>query len=456
MNLTPCPTDDSLKKLASGMLSSDESTNLTEHVSQCENCAQVLASLKMKSGRNDTVVDSLRIRLPQESKPEAQDSRDHMAAIFEMSDDGQSHSNDASIKTPKSDLGELGQYRLIAKVGEGGMGTVYKARHSKLDKLVAIKLLPFQALTDSLAIKRFEREMKAIGRVEHSNVVAAFDAGQIDGQHYLVMEYIEGVDLAQLCRIVGDSQSRLPLGVTCEIIRQAALGLQHAHDQGLIHRDIKPGNLMLNEAGVVKVLDLGLARLQIEHLSQSGSIRGDEITGAGAVMGTIGFMSPEQARDSRRVDQRTDLYSLGATFYRLLTGTMPFSDKQYNTVGKMLVAITTLDPPSIRKAQPELPTPLVRLIDSMIERSPDSRTETARQVADAVQPYCVESLAGLSTGKLTESQQAWPLVASAPQNTDPGEPVRPESWNRVWSSPLLWLIAIALLAGLIYLASILR
>jgi len=227
----------------------------------------------------------------------------------------QSPDDDALLDRPS----ELGNYELISKLGHGGMGTVYKARHKQLDKTVAIKVQAMKRFGDKLATERFKREMRAIGRVQHPNVVVAHDGGQIGNEHFLVMEFVDGNDVSVLQRRHGI----LPVRIACEIIRQAAIGLQHAHDMGLIHRDIKPSNLMLETNGVVKVLDLGLARIEDELATDPSGSQTEqmsrELTSTGTTMGTIGYMSPEQVLDSSKVDQRSDLHSLGASLYKLLS-----------------------------------------------------------------------------------------------------------------------------------------
>ena len=196
---------------------------------------------------------------------------------------------------------ELSGYQLTEKLGQGGMGAVYKAVHTKLDKTVAVKILPADRLQDDEAVARFEREMKAVGKLDDPHIVRATDAGEADGTHFLVMEYVEGEDLGEILERYG------PLGLpeACEVIRQAASGLQHAHEHGLVHRDIKPSNLMLTAKGDVKLLDLGLALLDAEEDAPR------ELTHTGNIMGTVDYISPEQIRDTHNVDIRTDLYSLG-------------------------------------------------------------------------------------------------------------------------------------------------
>jgi serine/threonine protein kinase len=231
-----------------------------------------------------------------------------------------------SLPVEPAVIGTLGQYQLLEKLGEGGMGAVYKALHTKLEKVVALKVLkvlPANRLQNPNAISRFEREMRAVGKLNHVNIVAAHDAGEIDDKHYLVMELVDGIDLSELMRRVGPLNS----ADACELIRQAAVGLQHAHGRGMVHRDIKPSNLMLarTEDGepLVKVLDMGLALLDDQ---QTAARR--ELTTTGQMMGTLDYMAPEQGSDSHVVDIRADIYSLGATLFKLLCGKSPFSGEK--------------------------------------------------------------------------------------------------------------------------------
>lgn len=204
---------------------------------------------------------------------------------------------------------QLGVYRLLEKLGHGGMGTVYKAWHCRLKRLAALKVPPLDCILDGPALARFHREMELIGRLDHPNIVRATDAGEADGIPFLVMELVDGFDLRRLRQLLGP----LPAAEVCAIAYHTLLGLECLRENGLVHRDIKPSNLMLTPAGEVKILDLGLGRFGEAN-------RGEELTATGLTMGTADYMAPEQKADAHRVDIRADIYSLGCTMYKLLTG----------------------------------------------------------------------------------------------------------------------------------------
>ena len=195
------------------------------------------------------------------------------------------------------------RYRLIRKLGQGGMGTVYLAEHRLMRRQVAIKLIRSRYLGNPQFVERFRREMQAAASLSHPHIVTAHDAEEAAGNHFLVMEFVEGEPLDRWLA----QQGPLPAAEACGYIRQAALGLQLAHEQGMVHRDIKPHNLMRTTAGTVKILDFGLARV----LRESAVASGEHITAEGTVMGTADYMAPEQGRDSHRADIRADIYSLG-------------------------------------------------------------------------------------------------------------------------------------------------
>ena len=215
----------------------------------------------------------------------------------------------------------MDSYVLVERLGDGGMGAAFKARNWKLDVPRAIKIIRKDLLGNVTVVGRFLREIESTARLDHPNIIRVFDAGETEEGLYSVMEFIEGTDLGRLIRASGP----LPVAAACDCIHQAALGLQHAREKGLIHRDLKPANLLRAEQGhVVKLLDLGLARLQEQGDGILSGADRPALTQLGVIVGTVDFIAPEQARNSSAVDIRADLYSLGCTFYYLLTGRVPF------------------------------------------------------------------------------------------------------------------------------------
>ncbi|MGE0759911.1 MAG: protein kinase, partial [Pirellulaceae bacterium] len=238
------------------------------------------------------------------------------------------------------------------------MGTVYKAHHAALDRIVAIKVM--RLVKEPRAVTRFRREIRAAARLVHPNIVHATDADEANGTHYLVMEFVEGTDLAAYVR------ERGPLSVETAIqfLLQAAQGLEHAHQRGVVHRDMKPSNLLLDRDGTVKVLDMGLARLDSADGEQ------DQLTGTGQVMGTVDFMAPEQAQNTKQADARVDIYSLGVTLWYLLTGRILYSG---DSVLSKLLAHQRDPIPSLHEACPQASRELERVFTKMVAKSPDDR-----------------------------------------------------------------------------------
>lgn len=285
--------------------------------------------------------------------------------------------------TPRSPAGELppqaelGEYRLLEKLGQGGMGAVYKALHTRLEKIVALKMLPEGLSGDPRLIGRFEREMKAAGRVTHPNIIQAHDARQIGAVRFLVTEYVDGMDLERLAKCRG----RLPIAEACELARQAALGLQAAHEHGLVHRDIKPSNVMLTRQGLVKVLDLGLARMQ------AGPAAGEQATRSGLLMGTVDYMAPEQVSDCHNVDIRADIYSLGCTLYQLLSGKLPFGGPKFADPLEKMTAKMLHTPDPLRTLRRDVPERLAGVVERMMAKLPSDRYATPAEVAEALTPF---------------------------------------------------------------------
>ncbi|WP_339612450.1 serine/threonine-protein kinase [uncultured Rubinisphaera sp.] len=268
----------------------------------------------------------------------------------------------------------LGRYKLMNLLGRGEMSAVYMAEHIAMQRKCAIKVLPANRVKDTSYLGRFQREARAVATLDHPNIVRAYDVDQQNEGgaeiHFLVMEYVEGQSIEKLV----NSKGPMPFVEIADIIRQAAEGLFHAHNAGLVHRDIKPGNLLVSQNGTVKLLDLGLARFFKEDGEESLTIKHDE-----KVLGTADYLAPEQAVDSHNVDQRGDIYSLGCTFYFALTGHPPFTD---GTLVQRLLAHQTRQPPSIKVDRPDIPDSLLVIVEKMMAKKREDRYQTARELAD--------------------------------------------------------------------------
>lgn len=270
---------------------------------------------------------------------------------------------------------ELGKYRVLERLGAGGMGQVYLCEHKVMRRRVAVKVLPVNKADDRSALERFHREARVVAALDHPNIVRAYDIDE-DGQlHFLVMEYVDGSSLQDIVKHHGPMD---PLRAS-HYIAQAAIGLQHAHEvAGIVHRDIKPGNLLLDRSGVLKILDMGLARFFHDEEDQI-TRNHDE-----SVLGTADYLAPEQAIDSHTVDIRADIYSLGATFYFLLTGQPPFA---HGTIAQKLIWHQNKEPQPIRSLRPEVPEPLVAVISKMMQKNPATRYQLPLEVAQALMPW---------------------------------------------------------------------
>lgn len=332
----------------------------------------------------------------------------------------------------------LGDYEILDQVG-GNMGLVYKARHRRLGKVVALKLLPGDWTKDAERVARFQREIQVMGRLDHPNLVRAMDARNIDGIQLVAMEWVDGTDLHQIMK----TRSRIPISDACEMARQAALGLQHAHEHGLIHRDIKPSNLMLARPGVLKIIDLGLA------LSQDESTH--SLTQTGVLMGTMSFCAPEQIRNPSKVDIRADVYSLGCTLYKLLSGKPPYGSKQ--SVSEIVHAHLEEPFPLLCQARPDAPAELEAILLRMTQKDPGSRYATPKEVADALAPFS----RGADLSSFIAAQD--PEVASngKAENPSPREASVTKSSNPSASRFRRWMPAMAaLILALIFFAFLKR
>lgn len=300
------------------------------------------------------------------------------------------------------ELRSLRDYRLRRRIGAGGMGDVFLATHTRLRRQAAVKILPYDRFQNPEMVARFDQEMEAIGQLNHPNIVQALDAGSENDHHFLVLEFVDGMDAKQLVGNAGP----LPIAESCEIIRQTALGLDHAHQKQLVHRDIKPSNLLISREGVVKIADLGLASLPLNG----------QLTTSGAFMGTPDFVAPEQIESSKSVDARADLYALGCTFYYLLAGIPPFASEEFPTLLNKMNAQCKLAPSPIsdrRKIDPRVE----RILMQLLEKAPENRIQSAKKVSELLKPFAER--ADLSQIVVANKQE--PELESAITDTILGE-----------------------------------
>ena len=276
---------------------------------------------------------------------------------------------DESKSTSATPLRRLGKYEIQKKLGQGGMGAVYLAIDTQLKRTVALKVLPKDKAKNPILVKRFHAEAQTAAALRHDNIILVYEADHADGYDYMAMEYVDGVDAARLV----ETRGVLPVRRSIEIVRQVAQALDHAARQGVVHRDIKPANLMIRRDGGVKLADMGLARI-VDDTIDTG------ITRVGTTVGTVDYMSPEQARDSKAADVRSDLYSLGCTWYFLLTGEPPFPE---GALTNKLRAHAEKPPPDPRQLNANVPESVVAVLNRMLAKQPKARYQTpADLIAD--------------------------------------------------------------------------
>lgn len=311
----------------------------------------------------------------------------------------------------------LGKYRLLSHLGTGGMSSVYLAEHVLMRRRVAIKVLPRSRVNDSSYLERFHREARAVASLDHRNIVRAYDVDQEDQNHFLVMEYVPGYSLHELVT----KRGRLDFVPAAEYARQAADGLHHAHRMGMVHRDIKPGNLLLDDKGTIKLLDLGLARFFDEDEDQSLTRKHDE-----RILGTADYLSPEQAIDSHSADVRSDIYSLGCTLYFFLTGRPPFPD---GTLAQRLLAHQTRQPPALERERPDIPSGLAAIVCQMMAKQPEQRFQTALAASQALLSWLSEHGGRAWTELNPLAPSGSSLIGRAPPSSFPS------SSSHVFGSP---------------------
>lgn len=272
----------------------------------------------------------------------------------------------------------LGPYRIVEAIGAGGMGEVYRARDTRLERDVAVKILPAHLADDEDGLARFERETKAVAALSHPNILAIYDVGRHEGVPFAVMELLEGETLRERL-----DQGPLPASKALELALETTRGLAAAHTKGIVHRDLKPENLFLTADGHLKILDFGLARAAtgIESTKGDTAVTSARPTTAGAILGTIGYMSPEQVR-GQSADERSDIFSLGAVIYEMLTARRAFKG---DTSADTMSAILNADPSEIRSSRSDIPPQLSRILRRSLEKRPDERFQSARDFGFALE-----------------------------------------------------------------------
>jgi len=435
-----------------GKLDETVAGTVSKHLELCAPCRQRVAELS-----GDSFVGRLRQAQPQPGEPapraktlvedvpqersrsKVSDKQSSILGRLASSNDSVGVSQSGSTLPPE--LVNHPQYEVIRELGRGGMGVVYLARNKLMDRLEVLKLLSQEMLGKQERVDRFLREIQAAAKLHHPNVVAAYSAFPLGKMLVFAMEYVEGDDLAKLVRARGP----LPVLNACYFAYQTAQGLQHAHERGMIHRDIKPGNLILfrqGKKGTVKILDFGLAKVTSEQKLDG------TLTQQGQMLGTPDYIAPEQTLDAQKADIRSDIYSLGCTLYHLLTGNPPFSG---NTLYAVLQAHHATEAKSVNLVRPEVPVELAAVVAKMMAKDPSRRYQTPAEVAQALKPF-------LKPGGLTKPQpelepgvskidrpSSVPLAAAIPIADDDENPVlapmqeveASERWKSLIDTPSL-------------------
>lgn len=364
------PSEKTLLAFSLGRLPPEERDEIERHLESCQQCGQWLGAVGEEA--RDTLLDLAREAA---ATPIDQPARD-------------------TVFTVPAELADHPRYRLLSRHGEGGMGVVFKAEHKLMGRTVALKIISRRLTSNEQAVERFRREVRAAAKLSHPNIVTAHDAEEADGLHFLAMEFVDGISLD---RFVAKQKGNVPVSMACHFVRQAALGLQHAHQQGMVHRDIKPQNLILTRKGHVKILDFGLARLGEDQPPDGAS-------SPNLVVGTPDYLAPEQARDSHAVDIRADIYALGCTLYFLLARRVPYPG---GSPFEKMVAHTDKPADSLTMFRDDVPLEVEAIVAKMMAKCAEDRYQTPAEVAAALAPF-----AKLTANSGTETMPTLRLLSS--------------------------------------------
>jgi membrane fusion protein, multidrug efflux system len=415
-NIEAHPATNRLSAYTQGRLDDPEMDEIEQHLSSCDSCCRWI-----REQPEDSLVAKLHGRgaatVADDDSAVGPTAGLQVPSSFLLDANLRATAQQAqpTVASLPSDLDDHPRYRVVAALGSGGMGTVYRAEHRLMDRPVALKVIRRDLMGDPALVERFRREVRSAARlVSHPNIVTAYDAEQAGEIHMLVMEFVEGTDLAQWV----DRRGPLRVGEACEYVRQAALGLQHAFEDEMVHRDIKPQNLMRTTRGQIKILDFGLARFASEVGSHAG------VTAEGMVLGSADYIAPEQIEDPHAADIRADIYSLGCTLYFLLAGRPPFPDR---SLIQKLIAHRETTPRPIGEIRADVPPDLAHVVERMMAKEPAMRFQTPDEVARALAPFIEVSAAPTGLDAPAFAGAGTATVTSPPFDSVVGEqkPVPP-------------------------------
>ena len=363
------PTEQTLSDFSLGKLDDGRAELINNHLNECAECQRLVAEMSSDSflGR----LQGVRGRI--DPVPVAGSSLAGLSQI--AGEPAPAEPPPASSLLPV--LADHPDYEVVRELGQGGMGTVYLAQNRLMGRNEVLKVVSSHLIKRRGVLDRFLGEIRNAARLHHTNIVTAYSASRLGESIIFAMEYVEGLDLAKLVKAKGP----LPVANACSYVHQACLGLQHAHEHGMVHRDIKPSNLMLARQGqraVIKVMDFGLAKIQSEGPVDGG------LTHEGQMLGTPDYIAPEQIRDARGSDIRADIYSVGCTLYYLLTGGPPF---QATSLYEILQAHHSMNALPLNLARPDVPVELAALVAKMMAKEPKRRFQEPKEVAQALTPF---------------------------------------------------------------------